>query len=224
MFRIISGSIIIILLLFSVFGDAERVAEWFEVNLFTVSTKAKQQKLVEFTEERVFEAVQGELDEKTVEYYQQDLSRAEDMTEKILFLDGRETPLAELFERVTFDQERALGDLLIGSSSDKQSLIFEVLTHARQQNRKMFEYLVVNYQFNEQDIEKHVAIVRRHLLYIVRELEVREPSFAKASEDMLKILQNLEEAEEHLADGLNIGAYARVDQVKDIFYAKLFSK
>ena len=185
----------------------ERVGEWFDVNIFTVSTKAKQKKKLEFAGERVAEIIQLGMDPDTksrnlklaVGRYQNFLRQAEDMAEKIIILDGKEIAIAEQFEAATRLHEAVL-------SSGYQR---EALGEAMIENEKIFKFMVMNYQFTDEDIKKHQDILDEHF-EIVEKLN--------SSSKNMEVGEYLEEARKYQKAGLNVQAYDLIQKAKDILY------
>lgn len=205
----------------------DRAGEWIEVNLLTPSTKQKQFRRVEFTNERIAELFQlTEIDiskksayETGLKFYQLELNRAEDMAEKILILDGIELPLAENFEAATREQERRLHNLLELVRPEFSGAVMQAISASRIENRKMFNYMVKNYQFTEEDIEKHRFIVREHISYIQTELGREDLVLSEQQQE--RVDSFFKEANKFLEAGLNIEAYEYMDQVKNVFYSRL---
>ena len=185
----------------------ERAGEWLDVNIFTISTKAKQEKKLEFADERVAEIIQLGMDPDTnsrnlglaVGRYQNFLKQAEDMAEKIIILDGKEIALAEKFETAT-----RLHEVVLSSGYPR-----EALDEAMIENEKIFKFMVVNYQFTDQDIKKHQAILDEHLK-IVKNLT--DPNKNK------KVEEYLEEAQKFQKAGLNTQAYDFIKKAKNFLY------
>lgn len=172
----------------------QRIAEWVEVNLLTVSTKAKQAKYLELAARH--------LDEPTL--YGQYLGQAEEMAEAILFLDGKEFAVAERFEAATREQEQILGR--------QRPIPYPSLAAARIENENIYLFMVKNYQFNDADIKKYQGIIDRHIAIV--EALLREKPNARAA-------ALIAEARKYQAAGLNIETYEYVKKAKDVVYAKL---
>ena len=185
----------------------ERAGEWLDVNIFTISTKAKQEKKLEFADERVAEIIQLGMDPDTnsrnlglaVGRYQNFLKQAEDMAEKIIILDGKEIALAEQFEAAT-----RLHEAVLSSGYSR-----EVLAAAMIENGKIFKFMVVNYQFTDQDIKKHQGILDEHF-------EMIEKLNSQSKNEQVE--KYLEEARKYQKAGLNVQAYDLIQKAKDILY------
>lgn len=200
----------------------ERPAEWLSVNIFTISTKKKQAKKLTFASERIVELgallyvpkVRQKHIDQALNRYRYYLENAEDMAEKIIFLDGREIAIAEKFEEETRLQEKYLRELAEGAAADKLSpAVYEALAIVRVQNEKMFKFMVEKYQATDADIRKHRAILSKHMAL------VREAMQALKDEEKIKQVSNLlVEAEKFRKAGLNIEAYNLIKQAKDIIY------
>jgi hypothetical protein len=200
------------------FYFADRIGEWIDINLLTLPTRDKQQKRMLSAEERMAElvelaergAVKQRVYKSLVSRYRGQLEASEDMVEKILFLDGAEIGLALDLEQQTRRQEQELfGALSNVQPGQSPVYILEALNSARLANQKMFEYMVVNYQFNEADIEKYGAIVREHLDFVKAALD----------ESGLSAADEIGRSEEFLQAGLNIDAYQYANRAKNILYA-----
>ena len=200
----------------------ERPAEWIEVNLFTISTKKKQEKRFEFASERVAEmggllylAAPSEKNlDLALRRFRYFLESAEDMAEKIIFLDGAEIAVAEKFEAETRHQEKFLRELKEEeNASEFEPQISEALGIAREQNAKIFRFMVKKYQGSEQDIKKHQDIISKHMAL------VREVLGDIEDQDKLREIENLlVEAEKFRKAGLNIEAYGFINQAKVLIY------
>lgn len=190
----------------------ELLGEWFAVNLFTLSTKQKQAKKLELAEERLAEfrelLLLGQPEpkalQKTLRRYESLLRDARDMAEKIIFLDGKEIALAERVERQTRLYEQVLLETLEEVSPSFAPLVLEALMEARIQNEVIFKFMVKNYQFNEDDIRKHQAILEAHLQDLEERLGAAEP--------------NLLEARKFQKAGLNSEAYEWMKKGKNKMY------
>lgn len=173
------------------------VRDWVDVNLLTVSTKEKQKKYLMIAHDYAHSLnIPGNLYR-----YEKFLRTAEDMAETIIFLDGAEVEIGYKFEELTRDLEPELA-----GKTEAQS-------EARIQNRKMFEYLVKNYQFTDEDIARHKRIVEAHISIV-------EQGLAGISDQnkLKKVNEDLGEARKFLKAGLNIEAYGWVDRAKNVLY------
>ena len=200
----------------------ERPAEWIEVNLLTLSTKKKEEKKLQFSSERVAEmgtllSIPGVKEKHlklALKRYQYDLASAEDMAEKIIFLDGKEIGVAEKLEQETRLQEKFLRELKESASIDKMPVeVSKALAEARTQNEKMFRFMVEKYQANEEDIRKHRLILTKHMT-LVR--EALQP--VTDEEKITKVTGLLDEAEKFRNAGLNLEAYDLIKKAKDLIY------
>ena len=199
----------------------ERPAEWIDVNLLTFSTKQKQLKKTQLASERVAEM--GTLlytanpKEKRLRTalvrYRYYLESAEDMAEKIIFLDGAEIGVAEAFEEETRLQEKSLRELLEGSSAvELAAVLNEALILARNQNKKIFEFMVNNYQGTDAEVRKHQDILGKHIA-------LTRDSLLHAEDDKKKkAAEQLAEAEKFRKAGLNIQAYDWIEKAKNTLY------
>lgn len=195
----------------------ERIGEWLDVNIFTVSTKSKQQKKLDLAGERVAEilelAVGLDTDTKdlrtAVRRYQSFLRQAEDMAEKIVILNGIEIALAEKFEEISRMHEVLLAESLRYAPTQFDGIIREALASAMIENEKIFKFMVVNYQITDLDIKKHQGILEKHL-------EIVE----KLNEGIKngKVEKYLEEARKYQKAGLNVQAYDLLQRAKNIIY------
>lgn len=197
----------------------ERVGEWFEVNILTLSTKKKQARKLTFAEERLaeFKALIQEGQPKAkhlrlaLSRYQNFLKEAEDMAEKIIFLDGAEILLAEEVEKITRIHEQVIGEILEEINPDFAGIVTEVLTTVQNENEKIFKFMIQHYQFTEQDIRKHKIIVGEHLRIAQSRINKRGKAGEKAQELIV-------EARKFQAAGLNIEAYDLVKKAKHVVY------
>lgn len=171
-----------------------RISEWVTVNLFTVSTKAKQEKYLELALRH--------MDEPAL--FAEYLRQSEYMAEVILYLDGSEIAVAERFEEATRKAEEYL--------ARKQPFSYESLIAAQIENEKMFRYMASNYQFNDADIKKYQDIIEKHII-IAENLTLGNPD--------PRISALLAEAKKHQAAGLNVEGYELVKKAKNIVYTKL---
>jgi len=226
--KVIISLIILVFLGFALAGSSlAKIGEWLEVNLFTLSTKEKQLKRVEFAGERVEELKtivdaslsEGRRYQRLLRNYKYELLRAQDMAEKILILDGAELPLALEFEKATRLYEQKLSKIFSQAQDGFEGILLEAITATRVENQDMFDYIVKNYQFTEEDIELYNAIVREHIAYIEGEISVSGVSFSAEQQEQIDL--NLGEAEKFLDAGLNTEAYEYMDRVKNTFYAAL---
>ena len=202
----------------------ERMAEWVDVNLLTVSTKKKEQKKLALSSERIAELGQlANLKNYNIKNmrlalsrYESELSSAEDMTEKIIFLDGAEIAEADNLEMETRMQEKFLREQKEsaqgGQAADIMPIINEAVSTARINNEKIFTYMVQHYQATDADVRKHRIILSQHIT-LAREamIEADEIKSKKAS----KIL---DEAEKFRLAGLNEEAYRLIKRAKDALY------
>lgn len=201
----------------------DRVGEWIEVNLLTLSTKKKQQKKLAYADERVAELVTlieivpgtAKSLRKASERYESVLRSARDMAEKIIFLDGAEIALAEKFEETSRTHERIFANLLGGQSLQVRAIVSEVLIVARNENRSAFEFMVTNYQFTDIDIQKHQRILQEHIEFLEDE-KFRFEENAKSELDTF-----ISEAREFQDAGLNIQSYERIEKAKNFLYSRL---
>lgn len=200
--RLFSTVVAAVLILGFIIYQKPEVRSWVDVNLLTLSTKEKQRKYLKLAHDYAHSlGVPGNLFR-----YEQHLRMAEDMAEKIIFLDGAEVEIGYQFEELTRDLEEELqGEI-------------EAQSEARIQNRKMFEYLVKNYQFTSADIEKHKAILDEHM-ELVQEMSAKIQDQAK----LKKITGDINEARKFQKAGLNIEAYSVIDRVKNTLYSDLSS-
>ena len=194
----------------------ERIGEWLDVNIFTISTKAKQQKRLDLADERVAEIIQlgTEPDTKSRNFglavgrYQNFLRQAEDMAEKIIVLDGKEIGLADKFEYTSRLHETLISQVLASAPPKIAGIIQEALTSARLGNEKIFKFMVVNYQFTDEDIKKHQDILEQHF-------EIVEKFNREENE---KVEEYLDEARKYQKAGLNVQAYDLLQRAKNILY------
>lgn len=192
-----------------------RIGEWLDINIFTISTRAKQEKKLELASGWALKlsvlAMQSGSkieDMKTaLQQYQNYLRQAEDMAEKIIFLDGKEIGLAENFESISRYQESLFADLLFAADERTIGIIYEALSTSMIENEKIFKFMVERYQSTDEDIEKYRRIVEAHIAQVKQELG---PLDAKSEQ----IAAHLEEAQKFLKAGLNIQAYEQVKKAK----------
>ncbi len=199
----------------------EKIEEWLSVNVFTISTRAKQAKKLEMASKRIAElqalllkkdVVPNNLQE-AVKRYKLFLRDAEDMAEKIIILDGKEIALAENFEKASRLHENVFLELLETADEKTSPIIYDALGESRIQNKKIFTFMVKNYQGTDADIEKHQRIVEQHAAIVQSRLS-NEKVPLKLSE--LKFF--LTEADKFRKAGLNIEAYELVEKAKNIIY------
>ncbi len=200
----------------------ERPAEWIEVNILTISTKKKAEKKLQFSSERVAEMgallyipnVRQKYLKLALKRYQYFLASAEDMAEKIIFLDGKEIGVAEELEQETRLQEKFLRELKEGASIEKMPVeVSQALTEARTQNEKMFRFMVEKYQANDQDIRRDRIIISKHMAL------VREAILTVSDQEKIKTAVGLlDEAEKYRIAGLNLEAYDLIKKAKDLIY------
>ncbi len=197
----------------------ERIGEWFALNLFTISTKGKQEKSLRLADERVAEflellterGLQPQALQETLRRYAYFLRRAEDMAEKIIFLDGAEIGLAEKLEQATRLHEEVLAQLLPDLKPELRSSVNEGLITARNENEKIFRFMVKNYQSNETDIDKHRRILEEHIELIGRLLR-------EDNSNAVQIRDFRAEARKFQAAGLNLQAYDLIQKAKNVLY------
>ena len=194
-----------------------RTGEWLTVNLFTISTKAKQEKYLEFADGYLAEII-SHPSEKAVSGYEFNLEHARDFAEKIIFLDGAEIGLAAKFEEMTRIEEQVLAKLLLGANSEDRAIINEAISLTRVENRYMFAYMVEKYQLNNADISRDQKIVEAHLTLVERAVQNYRDILGDGK--VLKIGGLLIEARKYQAAGLNLEAYDSLDKAKNIIYAK----
>ena len=194
----------------------ERAGEWFTLNLFTVSTRAKQEKSLNYASERLAEFNMllatpnpGEKDLHTaLARYKFFMGKAEDMAEKVIFLDGGEILLAEEVEEETRIHEQELVEILREVDPKYHGIVREFLAESRIQNRKVFMFMVEKYQQTDADIRKHQLILGRHMNML---LEIALYNRDKFDPILL-------EADKFRKAGLNLEAYDLIDKAKDIVY------
>ena len=189
--------------------------EWLNLNLFTVSTKAKQAKRLALADKKLAEilalSMSGEARpedfQAALDDYRYYLASAEDMAEKIVFLDGAEIGIARDFEaRTRLHEEVALEHL--EDSKVKNQVLRDVLSGARVQNRRMFTFMVVKYQLADEDIRVHKIILGEHMAIVRKRL-------ADFDKDISNLLL---EAQKYRNAGLNLKAYSIIEQAKDLVY------
>lgn len=201
----------------------ERIGEWLLVNLFTISTKAKQERYLNLATERVAEMeallITPNVDEKdlkvAVNRYQSLIGQAEDMAEKIVFLDGHQIAVAEAVENKTWIHEQVLSESLETANSKFSLILHEAIAAARTQNKKSFIFMVEKYTANQDDIDKYGMIVRQQVGFVHSRqlLTVGDKDRAKEIENLLK------ESLKFVDAGQNAQAYNLLDQAKDILYS-----
>src|SRR3989344_7937130 len=198
----------------------DRLGEWIRINLFTLSTKQKQEKKLELTGERLAEFMvlvekfpdRTEAISAALRGYEKFLGEARDMAEKIIFLDGTEIALAAAVEEKSRLQEAALLDLLFESDQSARPYITQAVSTARIENEQIFKYMVTNYQRTDTEVEKHKAIILQHL-------ELVESRFLPGpSADVLAEARKFQEA------GLNIQAYDYLKMAKNDLYGQLATR
>lgn len=202
----------------------DRAGDWLNINLFTVSTKQKQQKRLGVAEERLAEllylAQNKEVKEKNLgkalSGYTAYLTSAEDMAEKIIFLDGHEIGLARHLEERTRLHEQALAQAL-GKGSDASAGFFaEALILARVQNENSFKFIVEKYQFTDQDIADNKAVVEDHIAIVEASLAFFDK---KKDAQKIKTIQGfLREAKNFEKFGFHLKAYELVKKAKNAVY------
>ena len=173
---------------------SEQVSEWVSVNLFTVSTKAKQEKYLKLAQKHIADPAE----------FAGYLQQAEHIAEVILYLDGGQVAVAERFEEASRDAERTL--------SKQRPLPYDALAAARLENEKMFRYMALKYQFNQADIRKHQSIIEKHI--VMAEVFMDSNPNTKAAGFLI-------EAKKFQAAGLNIEAYELVSKAKDAIYSQV---
>jgi|SRR3989344_5388267 len=205
----------------------ETISEWVSVNLLTLSTKKKAAKKLAMSSERVAEigllANLKETEEKDLRYamsrYKAQLASAEDMVEKVIFLDGKEISAADKLEEETRLQEKFLRELKeqLGSvealNAETMTVIDQSLNIARSQNKKIFTFMVEKYQATDADIGKHRLILSKHVS-LAREALLNADSEAEFKEASAI----LDEAEKFRKAGLNLEAYDLIEKAKNLVY------
>lgn len=203
----------------------EKIGEWFEVNLLTLSTKKKQEKKLALADERLSELLalfsKNKPQEKALllalRDYQKFLRESRDLAEKIIFLDGAQLALAEKFEKVSRLHEEVLGELLERSRGRFSGIVEEALATARIENEEIFKFMVKNYQFNEADIQKYQKILDEHIKIVQRRLEFEKSSGIENSK-FEKASFFIKEAKKFQSAGLNTEAYDLLKRAKNILY------
>ncbi len=201
--KVIAGIVSLLIIAGYLLYQNGDVKDWIWVNFLTVSTKEKQKRNLELAHAYAHNLTPvGNLYR-----YEKYLRTAEDMAEKLIFLDGQEVGLGYEFEEFTRDLEpELLGKL-------------EAQSEARIQNRKMFEYLVKNYQFTDADIERHKEILEQHIGMVEGGLKlVKDQNNAK------KIEQYLTEARKFQKAGLNVEAYGWIERAKNVLYTSVIAR
>ena len=202
----------------------ERTGEWVDLNLFTVSTRAKQQKKLELAGERLAEFRELFTDKSSREQdlryalgrYKKFMHESEDMAEKIIFLDGAEIRLAEDFEESSRIHEEAIVELVDAAPEKLADLTGVLLETARAGNKKIFAFMVEKYQADESDIRKHQAVIQKHIIL------AQDRLFRETDKDIIKkVKELLDKAQKFKQAGLNIEAYELADQAKDLLFKKL---
>jgi hypothetical protein len=200
--------------------------EWIEVNLLTISTKAKQEKYLEYANRRVAEIsvlANKEASEKNLRTvlngYRNAIFKACDMAEKIIFLDGAEIGLAEDVENATRLHEQVLSELLAKAPAKIRPVLSGALSISRIENEEIFTYMVEKYQITDQDVEKHQKIVDRHLEIVERaHADYQKLLEGKTDQEIKKLLAEVQKSQKA---GLALPAYQKLQAAKNLIYAKL---
>lgn len=195
----------------------DRMGEWVDVNLLTVSTKKKQDKKLKNTDERVAEIIALTIQAGTslddldlvLRRYEAGLRDAQDMAEKIIILDGAEISVGEKFEKSSRVQEQVLLEAYETAVEEQRGLLLEALHTAMLENEDMFRFMVTYYQQNDEDIRRYQAIVGDHM----RIIQARYQVGANAQVDT-----DLSEARKFLNAGLSIRAYEFIKDAKNRVY------
>ncbi len=203
----------------------ERIGEWIEVNLLTLSTKQKQEKKLKLSDERVAEVLalleQKEVKKKNLETawrrYEGMLLEAEYTAEKIIFLDGAEIALAEKLEEATRLHEQVLAQALGFTDSERRSIVFQALNFARTQNETIFKFMVKNYQANDSDIQKHRDIIEAHIQ--MTDSRIDDSDITPHDRSWAKFW--IKEARKFQKAGLNIEAYDYLKKAKHVLYSTI---
>lgn len=204
----------------------QQVGEWFSVNIFTLSTRQKQEKKLELASRRVAEIVALVQDSKSspkaletaVQRYQGFLRDAGDMAEKIIILDGAEIGLAEKLEETTFVHEQVLSGLLPYVPVQLRGPVMESAATALIQNETIFKFMVKNYQGTDADIAKHQKILDRQMQGVSSMLDdLKRPDKQK----LARIDALLQEAQKFQKAGLNIEAYDLVHKARILLLTML---
>ena len=200
---------------------AERIGEWFAVNIFTVSTRAKQQTKAALADERLAELIQllaTNSDEKQIRKalanYIADIAEVRDMAQKIIILDGAEIALASDFERQTRLQEEALVEILEIFSGASRSAVMQALSEARSENRDMFRFMALHYQATDQDVRRHQNILEKHLQFVMAAATGFDAATRKELDPIIAEARKFQKA------GLNVQAYGFIDRAKNKLYGK----
>lgn len=207
----------------------QRLGEWFSVNIFTAATKAKQEKYLELASLRLAEVIalsrRGDYDSHFVRAgrsYEDTLIQAEDMAEKIIFLDGAEIKLAEDVEEASRLHEEVIVSLLKNAPAIQRPSFFQALAAARIINDQIYTYMVEKYQITDNDVEKHLKILSEHLEIVERE-RVDYASLLQGKPEQ-QIKQLLAEVQKFQKAGLALPAFQRINLIKNIIYAKLVAQ
>ncbi|TSA45746.1 hypothetical protein D4R52_01890 [bacterium] len=214
-------------IVFSSKNRSRAAGEWVDINLLTIPTKAKQEKMAEYANRHVANFIalskgsgrDGQDAAYELAAYQARIFGAEDAAEKIIFLDGAEINLADKLESETRGQEQALGSALMSVPKNESAAILEALNSARIANSMVFKYMVKNYQLSDADIAKHKAVVSAHLNLVGGYLAQSKTQFTAARLDKIQTL--ISEAEDFRKAGLNWEAYQKIDEAKNIIYGQL---
>lgn len=204
----------------------KNLSRWFEINIFTPSTKAKQQKYLRLSNERASEiyslaalgAKASDL-RRSVSAYQAAVSRAEDMAEKIIFLDGAQIGLATATENETAIQEKVFGEILEHATKENYQPITEALGFARTANEEIYNYMVTKYQQTDTDVERDKAILGREISFAER-AEGFSPDLL-SSQQKKKFEDSIAAAKKYQKTGLNWEGYLRLKKAKDLIYSAL---
>lgn len=200
----------------------EKIGEWFEINILTLSTRAKQQKKLKMADERVaeFRALVLSRDSReeplaeAISRYKVFLSAAEDMAEKVIILDGIEIALAEQVEEATRAHEAIFLKLLRENEQTASGQINEALIFARLMSNKIFEFMVTKYQFTDSDIAKHQNILKLHIELVESRLDN-----INDNQRLKQIQDNLDEAQKFQEAGLNVQSYQWIEKAKNTLYS-----
>ena len=205
----------------------ERLAEWLEVNIFTISTRAKQQANLILAEERLAELAelvqtrdqaQKNLD-LVVSRYQYFLGQARDMAEKIIFLDGAQISLADRFQERTRIHEFLINQTLTNLSGRNYVAVAQALEIAHAENMEILRFMVEHYQLSDADIRKHQIILQQHIVFLENRFQDLKAKFN--DQESKKIAKDLEAADKFKQSGLNREALQQIERVSLKIYSKL---
>lgn len=201
----------------------DRFGEWFDINFLTVSTKKKQDKRLRQAEERLAEFLEmsnladkkeGNL-RRAAGGYERSIAAAEDMAEKIIFLDGAEIEIAYDLEERTSTQEKAVFELFEGAVV-YPIVAEELMAAASAQNERIFRFIAEKYQFTGSDIERNKTIIGREIAFV----EGR----ARAIKDSAEISGYLSEAKKFQKFGLTVQAAELIKAAKDSLFRSVLSR